>query len=119
MSESCPTCGTYLGEHKPVKPSKTLQEWFDAFAAPEFKGTLLTVEEACDRNGWKFQDKPECCGEPIEINSLIGMAYHGQCKKCGKWIHDVTVQMGNSWVQFPSSDVDQDTPKRWVAGAMP
>ena len=115
MGEHCPTCGTNLSGDKPKKPEKSLQEWFDAFAAPEFKGTLLTVQEACERVGWEFQEKPVCCGEPVTINSLLGDAYHGECKKCGKWIHDVTVQFGNSWVSFPPETVDQQTMNRWIA----
>jgi len=113
--ENCPTCGTCLIEHKPIKPSMTLQEWFDVTAAPEFKTTLLTIQEACDVLGWRFQDKPICCGEEIEIHSLLGDAYHGQCKKCGKWLHDITVQLGNSWVGFPPDSVDSNTLKRWIA----
>ena len=117
MSEHCPTCGTDLSEYKPVKPTHSLQEWFDANAASEFKGTLLTVEEACEKIGWPFQNKPECCGVPVEIRSLLGDAYHAECKKCGKWIHDVTVQFGNSWVSFPPDTVERDTQKRWIARA--
>ena len=91
----------------------SLQEWFDKMAAPEYKGPLYTAEEVCARFAWLI-DRPVCCGERVDVRSMIGSAYHAECKTCGKWMHDVSVQFGNSWVQFPSDDVDQDTPRRWI-----
>lgn len=114
MAENCPTCGTCLIEHRPAKPTMSLQEWFNKQAREELRGPLLTIEQACKELGWTFEDKPECCGKPVELSGMLGAVYHGECGICGKWVHDVSVQHGNACVLFPLDTVDQSTPIRWV-----
>lgn len=119
--DNCPTCGTSLSEFQPPKKTHTLQQWFDEVATGEYKGlVLLTPQEASAKLGWAWiaDDKnPECCGQPVRVSSLIGAPYHAECEKCKKWIHDVSVQQGNSWMAFLPEHVNDNTEARWVTSA--
>lgn len=117
MCNNCPTCGTSLMEFIPAKKTHTLQQWFDEQKSEQFSGKLLEAKEASDLLGWEWvaDDKnPRCCGQDVRISSLIGSPYHAECEKCKKWMHDIEMQFGNSWVAFPPDYVDLNTPNRWV-----
>lgn len=101
---------------------KTLQEWADSVVAPEYRQPLKTVREAVAAHGWEFQDKPVCCGQPIEIRAMFGDAYFGQCETCRKFVVDVAgpsfSQTGSS-VSFIDRDkfpADTDWARTWIAG---
>jgi len=96
-----------------IEKTMTLQEWFNEMAAPEYKAELLSAEEICAKFAWLI-DRPVCCGQLVEVRNFIGASYHAECKICGKWMHDVSVQFGNAWVQFLPEHVDDNTPKRWI-----
>jgi len=84
---------------------------------PQWKQPLKTVHEAMAVHGWPQTDKPDCCGEPIYIESFIGVPYLGGCKKCGKFVVSVDApEWGNSWVApIDPEKVDLDTDKLWIA----
>jgi hypothetical protein len=84
-----------------VSGKVSIADYAAKIVAPEYQMPLMTVSEACEKVGWTFQDKPECCGAPIEIRSIFGDAYHGYCETCRRFIQDVLgPRFGNSWVQF-------------------
>ena len=99
----------------------TLQKFANSILSPEWQMPLMTAQDACLKVGWKFQDRPECCGIPVEICGFIGCAYECHCKTCRRFIFDVTgPEFGNSWVNIPDSDkVDMETEERWIAGVYP
>lgn len=99
----------------------TAQEFADQKFPPEFRQPLKTVTDAMAVHGWPNVDRPECCGEPIEIRSFIGCPYLGYCNHCRKFVASVDApNWGNSWVQtIDSNKVDLDTDKLWIAGTAP
>lgn len=103
----------------------TLQEYADARVSEEYRQTLKTIEEALHVHGWldgpmPDEFKPVCCEEETECESFLGGAYLAICKKCGKFVFDVTgPTFGNSWVSYPDSkkvDLETDIEHRWIAG---
>ena len=101
----------------------TLQEYADQILTEEYRQPLKTIHEALKVHGWDVDPFPEdyhplCCGEPIDIKAFLGDPYHGECKKCGKFIHAMDgPSFGNSWVStIDSEKVDITTESRWIAG---
>jgi len=105
-----------------MSDTRTLQQFADAIVAPAYRQPLKTVREAVAANGWEFQDKPVCCGQPITTRAMFGDAYFGQCDICRLFIVDVTgpsfSETGSS-VSFIDRDKfpeDTDWARCWIAG---
>jgi len=107
-----------VGEHK-----ISIREYAEKVLPIEWRMPLMTVQEACSRVGWEFDDKPNCCGAPVHIDSFFGDAYQAYCETCGRFIHDVLApSFGNSWVNVIDTekiDVETGYERRWIAGQKP
>lgn len=57
----------------------SLQVYADKVTHPDFKQPLKTIEEALETMGWENVECPDCCGNPVEIRSMIGSAYYVEC----------------------------------------
>jgi hypothetical protein len=88
---------------------------------------LFTAFEAAEAAGFERRDYDEatgvahfyCCGQEIEVSSLLGDAYAGTCKICKAAIADLLgPSIGNHTVGFPDPDrVDVEDPRSWVVVA--
>lgn len=99
----------------------SLQEYADSVVNQEYRQPLKTLQEAISENGWEAAN-PVCCGNQININSMIGFAYFAQCRVCGRFIADVAgpsfSETGSS-VRFIDQDKftdDTDWTRTWIAG---
>lgn len=101
----------------------SLQEYADKTLDAQWHMPLMTVEEACTKIGWTFENSPKCCGFPVEISSFIGSAYQAVCLECGRFIRDITgPSFGNAWVNLVDPekvDLETDFQRRWVSGIKP
>lgn len=104
----------------PPLSERTLQRYADEFLIPEFRQPLKTIEDACTAVGWKFTDRPACCGSEVHVRSLLGGAYEAECLTCGAMIKDIGgPEFGNGHVRFLESE--QFAPgalgvaERWIA----
>lgn len=99
---------------------KSLQQFADENIKPELRQNLKSAAEIAVAIGWGDPDKPVCCGQPVNVQSMIGSPYFAECEKCGKWAAAVDGPMfsnGGGVVQFLDPDkVDLDTDRRWIAG---
>lgn len=101
----------------------TLQRYADETVHPDYKQPLKAIDEALDALGWAQVDKPECCGKPVEMRSMIGSVYHVECEICGKFAFNVTgpkfSDTGSSVSFLDGNKVDLDTQKVWITGIKP
>jgi hypothetical protein len=67
----------------------TLQEYANTRFLDSLRQPLKTIEEALAVVGWEVVDKPTCCGSEVEIRGMLGVADHGECKRCGRFVHSI------------------------------
>ena len=103
----------------------SLQDYADSIVDQEYRQPLKTLQEAMLENGWELVDKPTCCGEQINIRSMMGLPYFAQCAVCGKFISDISspkFSETGSAVSFIDQDKfadDTDWNRTWIAGKQP
>lgn len=101
----------------------TLQSYADDVLADAYRQPLKTVDEALAEVGWPIEDQPSCCGDPVETRAFLGGAYHAECGKCGRFIHDMTgpsfSENGGSCFLIDGEKVDVLTEHRWIGGMAP
>ena len=119
-----PITKTVTEQHTRTLTLLTLQEYADQILDESYKQPLKTIHEALAVHGWDVDPfpedyKPTCCGDTVDIRRFLGGPYLVQCKKCKRFVLDVTgPEFGNSWVSFPDSqkvDMETDYERRWVA----
>ena len=101
-------------------PDRSLQSFADEVVAAEFRQPLKTIQEAVESIGWEFVDRPICCGEPVEVSSMIG-PYFAECRTCGRFVRDITGPIFEKpWVcrtfDFKAFPNDTDWERSWIAG---
>jgi hypothetical protein len=102
----------------------TIAEYAAKILAPQYQMPLMTIQEACEKVGWEFVDKPACCGVPVELRSFLGDVYSGHCKACGRFVQDIVGPQftGAGSVRFIDADkvdTEADYAHRWIAGIGP
>ncbi len=97
----------------------TIQEHADRIVSMEYRQPLQTIEEACASLGWKFQNKPECCGKPVRLDSIIDV-YMAECSDCGRFARDMAGPlMSGGAVQFVDTDRVEVSGRTWISGVAP
>ena len=98
----------------------SIAEYAAKVLPPEFQMPLMSIEGACAKVGWEFEDRPKCCGSEVTVADFIGEAYQALCNTCGRFVFSVTApRFGNSWVNVLDSekvDLETDYEIRWIAG---
>lgn len=103
-------------------PKISLQKYADNTVAAMYLHPLMTIQEALDKHGWGFVDKPTCCGAEVKMDGFLGSIYQAWCDSCGKFVADVTgptFQNGGGCVTVVDSDkvdVETDFEHRWISG---
>jgi len=81
---------------------------------------LFEVFDAAEAAGWERRDYDEeagmahffCCGQEVEVASIIGMPYYAKCRECGTAIADIFApHVGRGSVVMADPDkVDTEDP---------